>query len=133
MIVIRDRPGERREVQHAHGGSGSTFVYGFFGEDLDPSIRFADFVIKPAACLGYHQHKDTEEIVYVVSGQMEVFQNGSRCILEPGDAVLMKPGQPHAYRNIGTEDLRILGFFAAPRGKIDVENLPLPEEISDWV
>ena len=131
--MIKDRPDQWQEVQDAHGGRGSTFACGFFGEKLDPSIRFVDFCIKPAACVGYHQHRNTEEIVYVVSGQMEVFENGSRCVLEPGDAVLMKPGQPHAYRNIGTEDLRVLGFFAAPRKKIDGENLPLPEEISDWV
>lgn len=54
-------------------------------------------------------------------------------MLGPGDAVLMKPGQPHAYRNVGVTDLRVLGFFAAPGGKISVEDLAPPEAIWDWM
>ena len=132
-MVTRDNLGQQQEVRDAHGGRGSTLFYAYFGGKTDPSIRFADFVIKPGACLGYHQHRQTEEIVYVLSGQVEIFSEGSRCILEPGDAVLMKPGHPHAYRNAGNQDARVLGFFAAPRGQIDGEDLALPATISHWI
>ena len=71
--------------------------------------------------------------MYLVSGRLEVFQDGDRCALEAGGAVLMKAGQSHAYRNVGEQDVRALGFFAAPRGEIGVEDLPFPEEISDWI
>jgi oxalate decarboxylase/phosphoglucose isomerase-like protein (cupin superfamily) len=68
--------------------------------------------------------------VYVVSGQLEAFHDGTCRVLAPGETVLMKAGQPHAYRNWGDEDLHVLAFFAAPGGEIDGEDLPMPEAIS---
>ena len=59
-MVTRDNLGQQQEVRDAHGGRGSTLFYAYFGGKTDPSIRFADFVIKPGACLGYHQHRQTE-------------------------------------------------------------------------
>jgi len=132
-MITRDHLGPQQEIRDAHGGRASTLFYAYFDGKTDPSIRFADFVIKRGACLGYHQHRQTEEIVYVLSGEIEVFQEGSFCVLKPGDAALMKPGHPHAYRNLGDQDARVLGFFAAPGGRIDGEDLALPEEISHWI
>lgn len=72
--MIRDSLGQRQEVQDAHGGRGSALIYAFFKGKTDPSIRFCDLVLAPGACAGYHRHEETEEIVYILSGQMEAFQ-----------------------------------------------------------
>jgi len=130
--MIIDRPDQRQEVHDAHGGRGSLSIYGFFEGTTHPAIRFTDFIIEPGASLGYHQHTETEEIVYVVSGQLEAFHDGTCRVLAPGEAVLMRARQPHAYRNCGDEDLHVLAFFAAPGGEIDGEDLPMPEAISGW-
>ncbi len=132
-MITRDHLGRLQEVRDAHGGRGSVLVYAYFEGKTDPSIRFDDFVIRPGACVGYHQHRRTKEIVYVLSGQVEVFQEGSCCVLGPGETALMEPGHPHAYRNSGDQDARVLGFFASPGGQIDGEDLALPEEITHWI
>jgi len=130
-MTIKDKVGKREIVQVMHDGRGEALVYRFFAEN-DPSIGFFELVFRPGAYAGYHRHEGSEEILLVVSGKAENFQDGNRCILDPGDAILIKSGQAHAIRNAGDEDLKILGFFAPLKALASVENLPLPDEISDW-
>ena len=129
-MTVKDRVGKYEVIEGMHDGRGEALAYRFF-EKSDPSILFFEIVLRPGAYGGYHRHKGNEEIVYVVSGKMENFQDGSRCILEAGDAILVKSGQAHAVRNVGDEDLKVLGSIA-PRKGLSVENLTLPDEISDW-
>jgi quercetin dioxygenase-like cupin family protein len=128
-----DRLGERTEMPNMHDGNGMTLAYSFFDGDIDKSTMFFDLVVKPRTYVGYHRHTGNEEILYIVSGKAENFQHGSRQVLEAGDAILIKSGESHAIRNVGAEDLRVLGFVATPGDGIGaVENLPFPEAISDW-
>ena len=129
-MTVKDRVVEYVVYKDGHGGRGEAPGYVFFKES-DPSIHFFELVYRPGTYVGYHRHQGNEEIVYVVSGKMENFQDGNRCILEPGDAILVKSGQAHATRNVGDEDLKVLGCYA-PRKGSSSETLPLPEEISDW-
>ena len=100
-MIIRDRLGKGQEIRHTHGGRGITSFYRYFEGKIDPSTVFADIMGEVAAYVGHHRHKEAQEILYTVSGQAEVFQGGERCILEPGDALLMKSGQSHVIRSIG--------------------------------
>lgn len=130
----KDRVGERLEIPDMHDGKGMTLVYGFFQGELDPSsVSFFDILIKPGTYVGYHRHEGMMEILYILSGKAENFQNGKREVLEAGDAILIKSGESHAAKNIGDEDLHVLGFFAAPKDDMGtIVNLPLPEQVSDW-
>ena len=130
-MIIKDNVGKREIAYGAHDGRGESLWYRFFAEN-DPSIGFFELVFKLGTYAGYHRHEGSEEILLVVSGKAENFQDGNRCILDPGDAILTKSGQAHAVRNAGDEDLKILGFFAPLEALASVENLPLPDEISDW-
>jgi quercetin dioxygenase-like cupin family protein len=109
-------------------------AYSYFDGKIDAPVMLLDLVIEPSDYVGYHQHDGNQEVLYVLSGTAEHFQDGERCLLEPGDAVLVKSGQAHAIRNPGDEDLRYLVVFAAvsdaERGS--VQNLPLPEALADW-
>ena len=132
-MTLKDRLVKREERQGMHDGKGSALGYRYFAEEGDPSIRFFDLVFRPGAYAGHHRHEGNEEILYIVSGKAENFQDGERCVLKPGEAILIKSGQSHAIKNVGDEDLRLMGFVAAPQGEGgSVKNLPLPAEISDW-
>ena len=109
-MTIKDKVGKRETVREMHDGKGEALVYGFFAEN-DPSIGFFELIFKPGAYAGYHRHHGSDEILLVISGKAENFQDGSRCILDPGHALLTKSGQAHAIRNAGDEDLKILGVF----------------------
>ena len=72
-----------------HDGKGKTLAYAFFQGKIDSSMMFFDLVLEPGAYAGYHRHEGNEEILYIVSGKAENFQDGNRCILGPGDAILV--------------------------------------------
>jgi quercetin dioxygenase-like cupin family protein len=131
-MTIKDKLGEQREIQDLHDGKGKALAYIFFQGKIGSSMGFFDLVLEPGAYAGYHRHEGNEEILYVVSGKAENYQDGERCTLEPGDAILVKSGQAHAVKNIGHEDLKILGFVAIPGGELAISNLPRPESLSDW-
>lgn len=63
-----------------------------------------------------HLHPRHEEIIYVVSGQGEVYVDGEVARLEPASAVLFSPGQVHMVRNPSQEVLKLVCFFAPEAG-----------------
>lgn len=130
-MTIKDRAGKHEIAHGAHDGRGESLWYRFF-EENDPSFGFFEAVFKQGAYAGYHRHEGSEEVLFVVSGKAENYQDGARCILDPGDAILTKSGQAHAIRNAGDTDLKVLGIFSPLSALASVENLPLPDEISDW-
>lgn len=65
----------------------------------------------------YHSHSAQWEFYHVISGHGVVrHQNGTTAI-EPGDAFLFKPGEPHQMTNTGTEDLVLYVVADNPIGE----------------
>jgi quercetin dioxygenase-like cupin family protein len=60
---------------------------------------------------GPHQHSDYEECIYVLSGHGTTFADSGEYALNPGDTLLIPPGENHVTRNTGNEPLRLLCFF----------------------
>jgi quercetin dioxygenase-like cupin family protein len=58
-----------------------------------------------------HHHSDFEECIYVLSGQGTTFAESGEYPLQPGDTLLMPPGEKHVTRNTGNEPLLLLCFF----------------------
>jgi quercetin dioxygenase-like cupin family protein len=61
-----------------------------------------------------HHHSDFEECIYVLSGQGMTFAESGEYLLQPGDTLLMPPGEKHVTRNTGNEPLLLLCFFPVP-------------------
>ena len=128
-----DRVGKQLELPNLARGKGMALLYRFFEGQMEPGTMLGDIVIEPGAYAGYHRHEGHQSILYVLSGNAECYQGGERFVLATGDAVLSKPGQAHAVRNIGDDDLRLLEFNAAVQGMNRDHNvLPLPDDIADW-
>jgi quercetin dioxygenase-like cupin family protein len=60
-----------------------------------------------------HYH-DREETLIVLAGEVEVSQGDQADRLQPGDAVIVAPGQPHRVRNTGAVEAEWL--LVAPAG-----------------
>jgi len=60
---------------------------------------------------GPHQHSDHEECIYVLSGKGTTFADSGEFLLQPGDTLLIPPGEKHVTRNTGNEPLLLLCFF----------------------
>ena len=90
---------------------GGYFAYGGNGADRSTVIYFA---VPPGKRLG--RHTDTaEETQFILSGSGALLLDEGAKPVRAGDVVVLTVGTAHDLRNTGDEDLRVIGFFAAPR------------------
>ena len=68
--------------------------------------------LKPGSGIGYHEQKE-DEIYYVLSGRGMMTIDGKSFEVEPGTAVLTRPGSSHGLKQIGTDDLIIMINYEA--------------------
>jgi quercetin dioxygenase-like cupin family protein len=90
---------------------GGYFAYGGKGADRSAVVYFA---VPPGKRLGWHT--DTaEETQFILSGSGELLLGEGSKPVRAGDVVVLTIGTGHDLRNTGAEDLRVVGFFAAPQ------------------
>jgi len=65
----------------------------------------------------YHSHSAQWEFYHVISGRGLARHQDGRTPIEPGDAFLFKPGEPHQIINDGTEDLVLYVVADNPTGE----------------
>ena len=59
------------------------------------------------------RHTDSaEEILYIVAGEAEAEVGDHRGRLAAGDLAVIPAQVPHGLRNVGTETVRVVGFFS---------------------
>ena len=66
-----------------------------------------------------HYHEDMEEIFILVRGIAEM-RVGENCVtLEPGDAVIVSPGEVHSMKNSGSQEVEyvVVGISLGQNGK----------------
>ena len=58
------------------------------------------------------RHTDSpEEVLYIVAGTGEAEAGGETAIVSAGDLAVIPSMVPHGIRNVGTETLKVVGFF----------------------
>ena len=60
---------------------------------------------------GRHFHSDTEECIYVLSGEGCTESDSGNHVLRSGDTIHIPAGETHVTRNTGAEPLMLLCFF----------------------
>ena len=65
----------------------------------------------------YHSHSAQWEFYIVISGRGEVRHAGGSMVIEPGDAFLFKPNEPHQLVNDQDEDLLLYVIADNPVGE----------------
>jgi oxalate decarboxylase/phosphoglucose isomerase-like protein (cupin superfamily) len=89
-------------------------VSGTIGSNV--SFRIAEIAApKPGNSeRGPHLHDGFEECIYVLKGTGMTVAESGEIPIQQGDIVLIPPNEKHMTRNIGTEPLVLLCFFAVP-------------------
>jgi quercetin dioxygenase-like cupin family protein len=82
---------------NTHAGSADSAVVYF---EIDPGDKLATHI------------DSAEEILYVVQGEAEAHAGDERGRLAAGDLAVIPAMVPHGVRNVGTERLKIVGFFS---------------------
>lgn len=91
--------------------SGGFFAYGGNGAERSTVITFS---VPPGKRLG--RHTDTaEETQFILGGSGILLRASGDQPVRAGDVIVLGVGEPHDLRNTGDEDLRVIGFFAAPQ------------------
>ncbi len=83
-------------------------------ENLDPKHLSVSLIrvapgekVRPA-----HSHPNGEELIYIIRGTGRVLVNGEVDPVREGTAVLFPQGAPHMLQNTGTEEMKVICFFA---------------------
>lgn len=59
-----------------------------------------------------HSHPHGEEVIYIIKGAGRVLVNGEVSPVREGSAVLFPQGQIHMLQNSGSEEMKVICFFA---------------------
>ena len=91
--------------------SGGFFAYGGNGAERSTVITFS---VPPGRRLG--RHTDTaEETQFILGGSGVLLRDSGDQPVRAGDVIVLGIGEAHDLQNTGEEDLRVVGFFAAPQ------------------
>jgi mannose-6-phosphate isomerase-like protein (cupin superfamily) len=63
-----------------------------------------------------HSHPAGEEVIYIISGSGRVLIDGEVSPVRAGCAVLFPQGKPHMLHNTGSEEMKVVCFFAPGTG-----------------
>ena len=98
-----------------HKGGGQTIGYSFFKKAPRLALVFRKRALKPGSGIGYHEQKE-DEIYYVLSGRGVMTIDGKSFDVDPGTAVLTRPGSSHGLKQVGSEDLVLMiNYEQAPQ------------------
>lgn len=76
----------------------------------------------------FHKHPNQEEVIFVLSGQIEQWIDKEKQILGPGDSAFIPPGTVHASFNAGDGEANILAIFGPSVGADGVEMIDMAAE-----
>jgi quercetin dioxygenase-like cupin family protein len=74
-------------------------------------LAILEGAIFPGEGQGFHYHPAQEEVVFVISGQIEQWLDKEKQILRAGDSVFVPPGIVHAAFNVGESEAKALAIF----------------------
>jgi quercetin dioxygenase-like cupin family protein len=88
-----------------------TFPINKWAGSADSAVVY--FEIEPGDRLAEHTDS-AEEVLYVVAGEVEAQVGNERRRLTAGDLAVIPAMVPHGVGNVGTESVKVVGFFSEP-------------------
>jgi len=110
-------------VQPGQGpvSSGRSFSLKLLGGETGDSIMMFEETIPAGTTSTFHLHHDSDEVAYVLSGEITFKIGDEVAVGGPGACAFMPRGVPHAWKNTGAETGRALFLYTPARagGLID--------------
>ena len=103
----------KKTVSNLRGGIGDIIREDFFTEgEMFGKIRLcAIFTIPPGSTVGNHTNGPVAEIYYIISGSLQVTDDGVIKELGPGDAVSTGGGKYHSFVNASNKNVEMLAII----------------------
>lgn len=134
---------EQRVVAPAEGRSlsfaGMETVFKIGGEQTSEALSIAEFIVSPGAFAPPHYHERTDEISYVLAGELSVWLGGEDVRAPAGTFVVRPRHVPHAFWNATSSPVRFLDMYL-PAGferwfevlaKLFADGTPGPSEVDE--
>ena len=86
----------------------------FVGEQHDANVTFLLVDAPPGSGPRLHSHP-YEEIIITQEGEATFRLGDEERVVRAGEIVVVPPGQPHAFTNTGSSQLRQIDIHASPR------------------
>ncbi len=102
------------------------------------ALTFGEVVLLPGKGHDRHNHPESEEVLYVLSGEGEqMVADGEPFAVRAGDAIYVPTAVFHSTRNTGWEPLRLLAVYNPGGAERALTGLPdfrevAPGEVPAW-
>ena len=97
--------------------SGRSFSLKLRGRETGDSIMMFEETIPAGTKSTFHLHHDSDEVAYVLSGEVTFTIGDEVTVGGPGACAFMPRGVPHAWKNTGAETAHVL-FLYTPAGAV---------------
>jgi quercetin dioxygenase-like cupin family protein len=84
-------------------------------------LTVIDVTLSPGKGHNFHRHPDQEEVIYVVTGEVDQWVDRDRRVLNAGDSAFVPAGMVHASFNVGDGDAKIVAILGPCIGDIGYE------------
>ena len=109
-IVVQ--PGQGPVITYTPGRS---IVLKLLGGATGDSVMLFEETVPAGIKSTFHLHHDSDEVAYVLSGEITFLIGDAITVGGPGACAFMPRGVPHAWKSTGAETGRVL-FMYAPAG-----------------
>lgn len=100
-------------VKNMCGGEGEVHIRRILGEkELNGKCGlYAQVTINAGSSLGYHEHHGESETYYILSGEAEYDDNGTKRPVRAGDMTYTPNGCGHALKPLGSEPVVFMALI----------------------
>ena len=94
---------------------GRSFSLRLRGAETGDSIMMFEETVPPGTKSTFHLHHDSDEVAYVLSGEVTFMIGDAVAVGGPGACVFMPRGVPHCWKSTGAETGRVLFLYTPAR------------------
>jgi quercetin dioxygenase-like cupin family protein len=115
-----------------HTAPGRSFTLKLQNGETNESVMMFEEVAPVGTVTNFHSHRESDEIAYVLSGEI-TFKIGDQVTVGgPGTCAFLPRDVPHAWKSTGAEAARVLFLYTPGRaGKMFEELLDRPHRLDE--
>lgn len=100
-------------IRHMCGGEGEVVIQHILGEkELNGKCGlYAKVTIPVGSSLGYHEHHNESETYFILQGEGEYDDNGTKRTVKSGDVTFTPDNCGHGLKNTGSVDLEFMALI----------------------
>ena len=102
---------------------GRSFYLKLLGRETNESIMMFEETLPPGTTSLHHLHHDSDEVAWVISGEITFKIGDEVTVGGPGTCAFMPRDVPHAWKNTGSEPARALFLYTPAAAGSLIEEL----------